>query len=108
MYVGVSNTFWLTMYNIANLGGNKFVNGLILGLTECSSGLFAALLMSKMSVFSSFQLCAVLAIVFNFLNQFVVAEGTALSYVTLTVAVLGVGGVYTCIFVLVGIVLPSD
>ena len=34
--------------------------------------------------------------------------GTILSYLSLLIAILGIGGVYTCIYVLIGLVMPKD
>ena len=45
---------------------------------------------------------------FNALTQFVVPVGTSMSYFTLYVAVLGVGGVYTAIYVLIKLVIPIE
>jgi len=106
IYISVNNCYWLTTYNVANLGGNKFINGLIFGLAEMFSSIFAGVLMSYVSPFTAFRVCALTSVVFNSLNQFAVPFGTFTSYLTLFVAILGVGSVYTCIFVLVGLVLP--
>ena len=48
MFVGVNNCYWLTLYNVTSLGGNKFINGLILGVSELTSGIFAGCLMGFM------------------------------------------------------------
>ena len=46
MQIGLSNCYWLTMYNVTNLGGNKFTNGVILGTAEMLSSVYAALLLN--------------------------------------------------------------
>ena len=46
IFVGVNNCYWITIYNVTYLDGNKFVNGVILGMAELSSGLFAGILIS--------------------------------------------------------------
>ena len=51
---------------------------------------------------------ACLAIVFNALNQFAVPDATLASYFTLAVAVWGVGGVYTCCYSIIGLVVPPE
>jgi len=108
IYFGVANCYWLTMYNVTNLGGNKFTNGVILGVAEMFSGVFTCVLMHYFHPFQAFRICAFVAVVFNALNQFVVPFGTIASYLTLSIAVFGVGGVYTCVYIMVGIVLPSE
>jgi len=108
MYSGVNNVYWLTLYNVTNLEGDKFVNGLILGVSEMLSGIFSGLLITYTSPAFAFQTCCIMGILFNALNQFVFAAGSFLSYATLFIAILGVGGVYTCLFVLIGVVIPKD
>ena len=38
IFVGVNNCYWITIYNVTYLGGNKFVNGVILGISPCGTG----------------------------------------------------------------------
>lgn len=106
MFMGVNNCYWLTLYNVTNLGGNKLVNGLILGTSELLSGIFAGVLISHTSPAFAFQCCGIIGIVFNAINQFMIPPGTLLSYLSLFVAILGVGGVYTVLYVLIGFVVP--
>ena len=108
MYSAINNCYWLTLYNVTSLGGDKFVNGLILGLSEMSSGIFAGLLITYTSPAFAFQTLSVIGILFNALNQFFVEPGTFMGYATLFIAILGVGGVYTCLFVLIGLVIPKQ
>jgi len=107
MFSSVNNCYWMTLYNVTNLGGNKFVNGTILGLSEMSSGIFAGFLITYTTPVFAFQTCCVTSVLFNALNQFFVAPGTFMGYATLFIAILGVGGVYTCLFVLIGLVIPK-
>jgi len=107
IYACVNNCYWLTLYNVTNLEGDKLVNGLILGLSEMISGIFAAFLVTYTSPAFAFQTCCITGVLFNFLNQFVVGAGSFLGYATLFIAILGVGGVYTCLFVLIGVVIPK-
>ena len=46
MYSGVNNCYWLTQYGVTYLGGNKFVNGIILGIAEMTAGMFAGVLIA--------------------------------------------------------------
>lgn len=108
IYIGCNNCYWITIYNVTKLGGNKFLNGIILGTAELSAGIFAGFLISKSSPKIAFQICAVFAIVFNALNQFVVPHDSLLSYMTLALAILGVGGVYTAIYVIIYAVMPKE
>ena len=54
MAVGVNNAYWLTLLNVTNLPGNKFVNGLILGAGECASCFFSGLMISCTSSTTAF------------------------------------------------------
>jgi len=56
------------MQNVPNLGGNKFINGIILGCAESLASFFATFLMKFMHPIRAFQTCALLAVVFNALN----------------------------------------
>ena len=49
MFSGINNCYWLTLYGVANLGGNKFVNGILLGMAELTAGIFAGVLVSYSS-----------------------------------------------------------
>ena len=62
------NCYWITLYNVPNLGGNKFINGLILGVSEMSSGVVSAFVMSILSLKFTFKLFIVIAIVFGGIN----------------------------------------
>ena len=68
MFAGVNNCYWLTLFNVTNLGGNKLINGLILGFSEMASGVFSGFLIAKTSPHRAFQICSVLGIVFNTIN----------------------------------------
>lgn len=107
IFIGVNNCYWITIYNVTQLDGNKFVNGIILGLAELASGIISGFVISKTSPSVAFQICATSAVGFNALNQFVMPVGSVLGYVTLALAIIGVGGVYTCIYVLIYIVVPK-
>ena len=108
MYVGVNNAFWLTNYSVTSLEGNKFVNGIIFGAAELTAGVFAGILISKTNPKVAFQILGLSGIVFNFISQFAIPEGSMLVYITSYIAVLGVGGVYTCIFVIITEVVPTE
>ena len=49
-----------------------------------------------------------MAIGFNGLSTFVVPEGSVLSYLTLAMERFGFGGTYTCVYVLIGLVVPTE
>jgi len=101
MGVGVQNAYWLTMFNVTNLPGNKFVNGMILGAGECISCYFAGFLISCTNVTRAFQILGFLGIGMNAINQFACEAGSILSYVALLGAMLGVGGIYATFYVLI-------
>ena len=64
----IANCYWITLYNVPNLGGNKFFNGFILGVSEMSSGVVSGLLMQIFSRRLTFQLFILIAIVFSAIN----------------------------------------
>ena len=49
IFVGVNNCYWITIYNVTYLDGNKFLNGIILGLAELTSGIVSGLIISYTS-----------------------------------------------------------
>ena len=108
IFIGVNNCYWITIFNVTYLEGNKFVNGIILGMAELASGIFCGFLISYTSPKTAFQLCAVVGIVFNAITLFAAPVGSVLSYVTLFIAILGVGGIYTAINILIFSITPKE
>ena len=108
MHSCVNNVYWLTLLGITSLDGNKFVNGILLGFAEMSAGVFSGFLIYYTSPRIAFQTCALLGIVFNALTLFLVPAGSLMSYVTVFTTILGIGGIYTCLFVLIPIVIPKE
>ena len=108
MYSCINNCYWMTLYNVTNLAGDKFVNGLILGIAEVFAGIFAGVVITYTTPIIAFQSCCIMSVLFTALNQFFIATGTFLGYATLFIAILGIGGVYTCLFVLIGDVIPKQ
>ena len=72
MFASIVNCYWITLYNVPNLGGNKFFNGFILGASEMTSGVISGLMMQFFSKRTTFQIFILIAIVFNAVNQFLV------------------------------------
>ena len=68
IFVGVNNCYWITIYNVTYLDGNKFVNGIILGMAELFSGIVSGLIISYTNPFMALHICAASAIGFNALN----------------------------------------
>ena len=108
IFSGTNNCYWLTLYGVTSLGGNKFVNGILLGLSELTSGVFAGIVISYSSPKHTFQICSIIGIVFNFVVNFMLEDGTALSYGCIFIAILGVGGSYNCLYTMIGTVIPSE
>ena len=54
MYTCVNNCYWITLYNVTRLEGNKFTNGLILGISELLSGVFAGIFIKYTSAAFAF------------------------------------------------------
>ena len=57
IFTGVNNAYWFMIYNVTYLDGNKFLNGIILGIAELTSGIFSGLLISYTSPSAAFQIC---------------------------------------------------
>ena len=49
IFIGVNNCYWITIYSVTMLDGNKFLNGIILGMAELSSGVVSGLIISYTS-----------------------------------------------------------
>ena len=49
IFIGVNNCYWITIYNVTYLDGNKFVNGIILGISELMSGIVSGIMISYTS-----------------------------------------------------------
>lgn len=93
---------------MTNLDGNKFVNGIILGVALLTSGIFTGFISYLTNPKNAFEINAALAIAFSAINQFVLPGGTPLSYITLFVSILGIGGVLNCIYALIPSVMPRE
>lgn len=106
--VGCNNAYWLTLLNVTNLPGNKFVNGVVLGVGECLAGFFSGFMIKYTSLSSSFQTLGILAVVLNGIVQFAVPEGSTLQYIVLFMAFLAVGGVYAALYVLIADSVPTS
>lgn len=103
---GVNNAYWLTLLYVTSLGGNKFVNCMLLGSAEMLSGIFTGALISCTNSMTAFQVTCVMSVLFNATNQFWVAEGSIMASITLFAAILGVGGAFTGVYVLIAEVIP--
>ena len=102
MTAGVNNGYWLTMLGITYQSGNMFINGIILGVSEMTAGIVSGILISLTNSITAFQLLALMGISFNAIQQFWLNDGNFVTYVMLFFAIQGVGGVYTCIYVIIG------
>ena len=107
MAVGINNAYWLTLLNVTNLKGNKFINGIILGAGETASGFFSGFVINMTSSTTAFQLLGILAISLNAINMFATAEGSFLAYLSLFCAILGVGGSYASLYVVIAESVPT-
>ena len=105
--IGVLNAYWLTLLNVTNLKGNKFVNGLLIGIAETVAGFFSGILISYTSSGTAFQALAVLGIIFNSVIQFGVSDGGLLAYFSLFFSIIGVAGTYGVLYVLVADSVPT-
>ena len=103
----MANCYWITLYNVPNLPGNKFVNGLILGVAEMSSGVFSGLMMIYLTTRRTFVVFTIVGILFGGLNQFLVPQGSLISYITLFLSIQGVGGCFNCCFILISSSVPT-
>ena len=46
VFIGVCNCYWITIYNVSLRDGNKFVNGIVLGMAELISCIVTGLIIS--------------------------------------------------------------
>ena len=63
MAVCSQNEFWIMMMNVANLPGDKFINGLACGIADISCGIVAGLLIHYTSSRSAYQISCYTAMV---------------------------------------------
>lgn len=68
IYTAINNCYQITIYNVTKFDGNKFVNGMIFGAADLSSGIVAGLLISKTSPKVALLTCTSFSIVFNALS----------------------------------------
>ena len=108
LFMGTVNIYWLTMMNVPNMAGGKFMNGISCGVAELSSGILSGVIVSYLSVRTTFQMSGLFGIVFSVVNEFLVIPGSAFSYITLFLLFCGVGGLYNLIFILVNINVPTE
>ena len=92
---------------MTKLEGNKFVNGLLIGVAETASGIFAGVLSRYTSSKTTFRLLGVLGIVFNSLNNFLASSGGFVAYSTVFVGRLGVAGLFSTLFTLIADTVPT-
>jgi len=65
---GVNNGYWMTLFNVTNVEGNKFINGIILGAAEMSSGILSGFLITYTSASTAFRMLCGVSIVFSAIN----------------------------------------
>jgi hypothetical protein len=108
VFIPVNMAYWMCMFNVPSYGGNLFVNGMLLGAAEASSGTLSGILIAFTSTKKAFLICSVGGMVFSTLNQFFTTPGSLISYTTLFLAIFGIGGMFNCMFVLVNLNVPTD
>ena len=68
LFVTVNNCYWLTLFNVTNLGGSKLFNGLILGMAEVLSGVCVGLFVTCSTPSLAFKICCVVGVLFSTIN----------------------------------------
>ena len=104
----MNNCYWVTVFGVTRLSGNKLINGIMIGMSEMSSALSAGFVIKKVGAVFAFQILAVCGLILNTLLQLVFNDGGLLNYFILFLAMQGIGGVYTCVFVLIGEKVPVN
>lgn len=84
------------MFSVVYLGGDIFINGIILGMSEMISAITGGFIVKCTGAVRAFQILAVLGLGFNTLLQFVFNTGAIIDYFILFFAMQGIGGVYAC------------
>ena len=84
------------MFSVVYLGGDIFINGIILGMSEMISAITGGFIVKCRGAVRAFQILAVLGLGFNTLLQFVFNTGAIIDYFILFFAMQGIGGVYAC------------
>ena len=92
---------------VARLGGNVFVNGILLSAAEATSTILTGIGLNYMRDVTVTRLCAVLASIFNLMYYFLtVPEYPLLQYTVLFLAMLGMYGPYNVGYVIFELRLP--
>jgi len=63
MSIAIQSSYWLIIYSISNLPGNKFVNGIIVGAADASAAIVVGFFLKLMPDFRVFQIFSALACV---------------------------------------------
>jgi hypothetical protein len=92
----MANTYLISLYNVPNLGGNKFINGIILGSAEISSVVMSGIMLSSFPNKPVFRFFIIVAVVFGGINIYFARPDSLLQYITLFFSIQGVGGSYNC------------
>ena len=102
MSIAIQSSYWLIIYSISNLPGNKFVNGIIVGAADASAAIVVGFFLKLMPDFRVFQIFSALACV-SVMVQYVLMSGASITvdgdietsfwnYFCLFTAFLGIGG----------------
>ena len=105
--IGVQNSYWLSLFNVTNLKGNKFINGLLFGIAETLAGFCAGILIRATSSSTAFQIMGFVCVALSIVNQFLPSSGGFLSYATLFTTRLCMAGVYAALYVLFADFVPT-
>ena len=83
-----------------------FINGIILGVSEMLSAITSGFLISLTSSTVAFEILAMVGLTCNTVLTYVLNDGGITAYIVLFIALQGIGGVYTCLFVIIGEKIP--
>ena len=103
----VAGAYGLAYLMLSRLGGNIFINSIVLSFAEASSMVITGL---GMTYFKDTNVCRVCALTMGLFNTvyyfFTGPEYPALQYSMLFLALLGQAGAYNCIFVIIELRIP--
>ena len=107
MTIGVHNVYWLTLINVTNFKGNKFINGLLFGAAESLAGIPWGMFISAVGSSMAFKILGVCTMSLSAVNKFVVGDDGFLTYFSLFCYILCVAGVYGTMYVTVAESVPT-
>jgi len=112
LFVMFNMGYLLTYFNVTNGGGDVFIMGVVLGFAEAMSSVFSGWLMIKFGAKFAFNFLATEAIIFYLIlyyaKDFLMAGTGIGGVIFLFLSMIGVGGAYNTIFLIIESELPPE